>query len=263
MNKIFKNEKGFSAVEVVLVIVVIVLIGTVGWLVYKNHHKTVASSAVSTTKISPSKPAKPKAVNPYAGWDSYTSSFEKLSFKYPSDWTPVTYDYSTEINGADSLKLTSPSGNASVAWYSAVEGIGGACSVDIMPGTTVSNGSLGPCPYWYVLDKQKLTGADLYYVDGVVEESDGDTYSAWCSLQAPNGIVQNESNIGYMLFLSKYNQNIGADGKDLGPYQPALLCGNDNFGGQIGPSGTKAQATAFLSTPEFQQAKLILLSATY
>jgi len=202
------------------------------------------------------------SVDPYAGWKTYTSQTEKLSFKYPSAWSATQSSDSTQVDGADSLTLKSPTGAVSVQWYSSVEGIGGACSTYIMPGTTPKPDDLGPCPYFYVLDKQKLTGANLYYVDGVVEQSDGKTYQAWCGLQASDGIIQNESNIGYMLFTAK-NTFAGTNNANTsGPYQAELACGG-GFGGTIGSLGTKAQATAFLATPEMQQAKLILLSASY
>lgn len=56
MDKIKKNEAGFSAVEMTLVIVIVALIGAVGWLVYKNHHKTT-TAAITSTATSSTKPA--------------------------------------------------------------------------------------------------------------------------------------------------------------------------------------------------------------
>lgn len=49
MGKLQSNQKGFSAVEVIIVIVVVALIGTVGWLVYKNHHKTTPTNIATTS----------------------------------------------------------------------------------------------------------------------------------------------------------------------------------------------------------------------
>jgi hypothetical protein len=49
MNKTSKNETGFSIVEAVLVLVVIVLIGVVGYMVYKNHHKTTTVNPISSS----------------------------------------------------------------------------------------------------------------------------------------------------------------------------------------------------------------------
>lgn len=244
---------------VVTLFVALVVLGALGYAVYRHYHTTSARQPVSNTVQQ--KVATP--VDPYAGWKSYASSYEKLSFKYPSDWTIKTYDFSTQVTGADSAVLTSPSGTINVVWYSAVEGIGGACSVYIMPGTSPKPDDLGPCPYWYVLHKQKLASADLYYVDGVEELSDGKGYIPWCGLQASNGIVQDESNIGYMLFQAKSNHFKGSDGQDLGPVQVELACGNQ-FNGTIPSNGTtKSKATAFLTNPEMQQVKLILLSASY
>ncbi|HUD81259.1 MAG TPA: hypothetical protein VMR08_01355 [Patescibacteria group bacterium] len=53
MNIISKSEKGFSAVEIVLVIAVVVLIGVVGWLVYKDHHKTTTALVTTTSSTKP------------------------------------------------------------------------------------------------------------------------------------------------------------------------------------------------------------------
>lgn len=263
------NNKGFGLLGILIVIVVLAAVGGTGVYVYHKQHKTRTTAAVTSSKApsttksgGTSVPPATPAQNPYAGWKTYTSSTEKLTFKYPTDWKATQSNNSTQVEGADSLNLKSPSGALSVQWYSSVEGIGGACSAHIMPGQTSTTDTLGPCPYFYVLDKQKLAGADLYYVDGVVEQSDGKAYSAWCGLQASDGIVQNESNIGYLLFKAK-NTFVGTnDANRSGPYQAELACGS-GFGGTVGPSGTKAQATAFLSSKEMQQAKLILLSASY
>jgi Tfp pilus assembly protein PilV len=54
MNRIYKNEKGFSAVEILMAIVIVVLIGVVGWLVY-NHHKTTTASNTAKTSTTPTK----------------------------------------------------------------------------------------------------------------------------------------------------------------------------------------------------------------
>jgi len=40
MNKLSKNENGFSVVEIMLVVVVIVLVGTFGYFIYKKHNNT-------------------------------------------------------------------------------------------------------------------------------------------------------------------------------------------------------------------------------
>ena len=45
MGELKNNQKGFSAVELILVCVALVLIGAVGWMVYKGHHKTTATKS--------------------------------------------------------------------------------------------------------------------------------------------------------------------------------------------------------------------------
>ena len=93
MGKLNKDNKGFGGVELLIVIVVIVILGLAGWFVYKNHHKTTTTS----TGPAPTAPAQPD--NPYAGWKTYTLKYEKLSFKYPSTWTPTN----TSTNGVDNV----------------------------------------------------------------------------------------------------------------------------------------------------------------
>jgi hypothetical protein len=88
------------------------LLGAVGYFVYKNHHKSPTTSAVTIIKKTPSVPAKPATpVNPYAGWATYTSTLGGFSIKYPgTGWsldgfqgeTPVGPGYSTgSMNGSE------------------------------------------------------------------------------------------------------------------------------------------------------------------
>lgn len=90
MKQFRKNELGFSAVEVVMVVAIVALLGVVGWLVYKDHHKTTAKNTpivqpYKTTTPAPKANA-PTAANPYAGWNTYTLKLEKITFRYPSTW---------------------------------------------------------------------------------------------------------------------------------------------------------------------------------
>lgn len=87
MNKISKNEKGFSVVETLLVLVIVVLIGIVGYMVYKNHHKTTVpnNTAKTSTTSSHTKPIQQPTQKyititawgvrvPYSGNDTLTVS---------------------------------------------------------------------------------------------------------------------------------------------------------------------------------------------
>jgi len=46
MNKTTKNEKGFSAVETIMALVILILIIGLGYLVYKNDHKTAPKTVI-------------------------------------------------------------------------------------------------------------------------------------------------------------------------------------------------------------------------
>lgn len=248
------RQDGFGLAGCLIVLVVLAAIGFAAWHVWspkdKNPAATETTSSVATT-------------DPYAGWKTYTSSFEKLSFKYPASWTTKDISKHYSMPGTDAFQLTSPSAKLSIYWFSAIDGIGGACDASAAPGTVVSPTQLGPCPYWYVLHKQRLKGADLFYVDGI-ETSDGKTYSPWCALQASDGLLESKGYIGYQLFKGKSNY-YEASGHKLGRLLAGLKCGVSygDFGSQGLIKGTKSEATAYLSTSEMKQAKLVLLSASY
>lgn len=108
MGKLKKNEQGFSAIEIVLTIVVIALIGVVGWTLYKNHHKTTTLLAKTTTTKTVA------TVNPYAGWKTGMLQYEKLTYKYPSNWTVQNISTGatncTPSPGDDNVNITSPDG---------------------------------------------------------------------------------------------------------------------------------------------------------
>jgi hypothetical protein len=114
MNRIKNNESGFSAVEIVMVIVIVGLIGAVGYLVYKNQHTTTKTVVVTKVVKGPTSSSSPSSIasNPYAGWKTYTLKYEKLTFKYPSDWTLSEYLSSTNASGSsqntDKVDLSAP-----------------------------------------------------------------------------------------------------------------------------------------------------------
>jgi hypothetical protein len=106
------NNKGFTLVEVLLLIVVLILVGGLGYLGYKQVNKKSKTSTSSTTAATTAKTA---AVDPYAGWKTGTLKYEKLSFKYPSNWNlvdnSVTGSKYAVQPGIDILKLISPTGS--------------------------------------------------------------------------------------------------------------------------------------------------------
>lgn len=86
MDRIRKNEAGFSPVEVVIVLVIVALIGVVGWLVYRNHNKTSTTTVSTTNTSNASKPTSHSGM--YEGWQTYKG--DGFNLKYPADWKYVT-----------------------------------------------------------------------------------------------------------------------------------------------------------------------------
>lgn len=115
------NEKGFSAVEAILIICILILIGVVGWLVYKDHHKTSAvpvSTTASTSKPAIStKTTTTPTTNPYIGWKTYCSTFTDACFKYNPSWTfaecapqQINQKYFQDCSPDEGVKLILPDG---------------------------------------------------------------------------------------------------------------------------------------------------------
>ena len=116
MNKIQRNEQGFSAIEFIMVFVIIVLIGAVGYFIYKNHHQAVKVVTVTKTVTKPSTTTSTSSTtNPYAGWRTETLQYEKITYQYPSNWTLTdqsaasTQSSGCVYPGTDQVTLTSPS----------------------------------------------------------------------------------------------------------------------------------------------------------
>ncbi len=175
---------------------------------------------------------------------AYTSSFEKLSFRYPSTWKIVPAELQASFSSADTLSIQDPNKKVIINWISALDGIGGSCDPNIPYNQT--EGEMGaPCPLYEVIEKQKLTSTDFYYVAYLVTR-DGKTYEPVFALQSTSGLLTTKRTLGYLLFTGKYNGkvNAGLSGKGL-------------------VSGERDVALKFFSTPEAQQAKNIILSASY
>lgn len=79
MKRFNKNETGFGGVEIVLISVIVVLIGVVGFLVYRNHNKTPASTNMPTSSTTSTntvvKPSGPHSIG-YVGCSITEQSVE-------------------------------------------------------------------------------------------------------------------------------------------------------------------------------------------
>ncbi len=139
-------QKGSFVIEALLVLLVL---GAIGGTILASRQ---------TRKPQPAKSSNVTAVSAeYAGWNTYTSRDEGLTFKYPSDWrievsSDGLYDVAT---------LSAPSG-LTLRYMSNVSGLGGACLPPECPDVAT-----------YKLEKIANTKAvtDLYYVEGSVKSN--------------------------------------------------------------------------------------------
>lgn len=96
MNKLKKNESGFSAVEVLLILVILAMIGFLGWYVWRNN--TEESKTPTVTNVSDQQRPMQK----------YDDNF--VSFNYPKGWSAKRIN-NKNSQGTKTLKITSPKAN--------------------------------------------------------------------------------------------------------------------------------------------------------
>lgn len=102
MKSKYENQSGFTPVVVLLVLLIVAVVGFGGYYVYQGRHTQntpVANASGKSTSPTSSSANSTTAKDSYAGWLSYTTKYEGLKFKYPSDWT--TRDVSYSINGVN------------------------------------------------------------------------------------------------------------------------------------------------------------------
>lgn len=116
-----------------------VLMGLVGYGVYawQNTRVTTLQTQVDDLKKEGAIKTVTKA-DPYAGWSTYSSIYQGVTFKYPSSWTlkKTALDASMWPN-AYNVKLTGPNGLV-ITYIDVVDGIGGGCE-DTAPRVVLSD----------------------------------------------------------------------------------------------------------------------------
>lgn len=134
------DKKGFALTHIILIIVLILAVGGTGWYVWQAKNKTTktldttareAGNAAKQEKKTETKPTT-KTADPYAGWKSYTTKYDKMIFKYPSDMVLTDTSHASvagEDNvtpGVDTIKLNSATG-FTISIQAGLGGIGGGC----------------------------------------------------------------------------------------------------------------------------------------
>jgi len=93
MTSINKRCGGSSLLVIIASVAAIIGAGLIGHAIYDKQHKPPPNSTSQTT-------------NGMTGWRSYTLKVEKLSFKYPPNWT--VEDDTQAATGMDSVAINSP-----------------------------------------------------------------------------------------------------------------------------------------------------------
>lgn len=106
MGKLKDNQKGFGAVEAVLVLVIVILIGVVGYMVYRNHHKTTTASVATTSSKSTntaSNKTSSSSTTPASSTQYMTISEWGVRLPLSSGITGITYKTRTsgDVQSAD------------------------------------------------------------------------------------------------------------------------------------------------------------------
>jgi hypothetical protein len=266
----YKGQRGVAHLPLmILVVIVLGAISFVGYKVFNNQSKVSTSQTASSRKTNPDAtlPTLSQSQHdPYEGWKAYFSNTEKLSFKYPTDWTSTDYGDRTATGKADSVEFFSSSKQVAVFWNSQLGGQGGGCDATVFPGSPeAKNNNPGACPYFKVLDKQNTDVKNLFYVGGIVTR-DGIHYLPWMVLQDKSGLLESRGSMGYLDFPGKNNSYMDTYGHTI--QTDAELIGGINGLGSFGDGNNQgnlneSDATNFFSTAEAKQAKLILMSVSY
>ena len=106
MGKLKLNQKGFTAVEILLTLIFLTIVAAIGVYIAHNHNtnKPVATTSTSTTAAQSTRTT---ATNPYAGWK--TESVPRgVTFKFLSTFKVTTNDGSDNCTGFTSATISAP-----------------------------------------------------------------------------------------------------------------------------------------------------------
>lgn len=243
-----KYQSGFGTIEILLIVLIIAALVVAGLVVYQRYHKrsntnnsAATNSSQSTQKQTNTNNTTQPPQDVYTGWKTYTSATEKATFRYPSNWTLTQPKLPPVYATDDATGITSPSGTITITWNSAVGGYGNEHSASY--------------PYNTVVDRMPIINASGLYVVSGITTLDGSTYHPWIAVQNANGISQSGVAGDAVTFRGKHAINASTNAPAIELFSTSSLDADQNT-----PALAQAQATAWFSSAEAQQAKLILLS---
>lgn len=164
-----EKKKGFALLQIILLIVLALGIAGTGWYVWQSKNKTNKVSDTATqssenaiktnTNITDfescknagypiqtsypevcvtkdgkrfTNPTQTTKSDPYTGWKTYTTKYDKMTFKYPTDMVVTDTSHATvagEDNvtpGVDTVKISGSTG-FTISIQAGLDGIGGGC----------------------------------------------------------------------------------------------------------------------------------------
>lgn len=84
------NQKGFSAAESILVLVIVILLGVVGYLVYKNNHKTTTATVATKSSTTSSTKSNASPVTPQGNYVNVIQDDSTVTQVTPSKISTTT-----------------------------------------------------------------------------------------------------------------------------------------------------------------------------
>lgn len=241
MGRTQNKQSGFGAVVILLVILVVGAIAIGGLLVYQHHKSTSKTTAQTGTSQNTGQQQGTTNTQPTPAV-TYTSNSEKASFQYPNNWTVTKPSMtSSDTSNTDQIGIISPSGTIKISWVTDLVGFG--------------NEYGSSYPYHTIIDKTPITGAPGLYVVSGITTLDGTTYYPWIAVQDSSGILTSGVNGTLITFKNRRALNPSTNGVTRSLFSTSGAKVDQNS-----PALTKAQATAWFSGSEAQQAKQILLS---
>lgn len=222
-----EKKPGKIALQIFAVIVLLALVG-IGIYAWQNNRVAQLESQVADLKKVDTLSSGTAANDPYKGWKSYTTKNEKITFKYPSNYTLKAEDSGENqisFPGMDTVRVTSPSGFVTVMQLG-ISGIGGAC----------------PDAKVVLADKVTVTGRPMYI--NYVNKGDG-----YVSSMLLSGSPE------YACFGGFDSENVYADSDKTQEASNLVSASSESY--------KETSVTAYKSNPDVKSAALIIQSLSY